>query len=142
MPEVCLVRVLRVTALHRYWRHEWSSERNLAAFGALSEPHPHDYRIEVAVQGTPDPETGFVVELVAFDSLLAEILAPFRSGDLNAGIPEVREGKILPSTEALAAWIWERLDGRLPGGASLRRVGVWESEELGAEVVSTVETEN
>jgi 6-pyruvoyl-tetrahydropterin synthase len=94
----------------------------------------------VAVQGPPDSETGFVVELTALDALLAETLAPFRSGDLNEAIPEVRDGKVLPCTEALAAWIWEKLDGRLPGSASLQRVTVWESEELGAEVVGSVDS--
>jgi len=140
MPAVALVRVLRFSASHRYWRHDWSPDRNRAEFGALSESHSHDFRIEVAVQGPQDPMTGFVVELKALDALLAETLDPFRSGDLNEAIPEVRDGKVLPSTEALATWIWEKLDGRLPGGASLRRVKVWESEELGAEVVGSVDS--
>jgi 6-pyruvoyltetrahydropterin/6-carboxytetrahydropterin synthase len=140
MPVVALVRVLRFSASHKYWRKDWTPDRNRAEFGDLSESHRHDFRIEVAVEGPPDPETGFVMELTALDALLAETLAPFRSGDLNEAIPEVREGKVLPSTEALAAWIWEKLEGRLPGETSLRRVKVWESEELGAEVVGFVDS--
>lgn len=135
MPQVALVRAFRIRAHHRYWRKDWSAERNAEAFGELAESHPHDYRIEVEVTGVPDPETGFLVNLAEFDSLLAEALEPFRGGDLNRSIPEVREGKILPSTEALAQWVWERVDGRLPSEISLCRTAVWESEELGAEVV-------
>lgn len=138
MPEAALVRVLRFAALHHYWKPDWSEERNRAVFGELTEPHPHEFRIEVAVSALPDPETGFLVELGALDALLFEVLAPFRGGDLNEAIPEVREGRILPSTEALAAWIWDRLAGRIPGGGSLHRVSVWESDELGSELLRSV----
>jgi 6-pyruvoyltetrahydropterin/6-carboxytetrahydropterin synthase len=137
MPDVSLVRVLRIRAHHRYWRNDWSQERNVEVFGALSESHPHDYRIEVAVMGEPGPHSGFLVDLAHFDAILAETLSPFRGGDLNESIPEVREGKILPSTEAIASWLWVRLEGKLPDGITLRRVAVWESGELGAEVVES-----
>lgn len=136
MPEVALIRVVRIRAHHRYWRADWSSERNIEVFGSLTESHPHDYRIEVAVGGEPDPNTGLLIDLGVFDALLAEVLAPFREGDLNQSIPEVREGRILPSTEALANWLWSRAAAVLPAGIVLRRVAVWESEELGSEIVN------
>ena len=54
-------------------------------------------------------------------------------GDLNALVPEVRAGRVQPSTEALARWLWERLEPRIPGSARLARVRVAEGPELAAE---------
>jgi 6-pyruvoyltetrahydropterin/6-carboxytetrahydropterin synthase len=134
--EPTLTRVVRFAAVHRYWRPDWSEERNRATFGAQAHSHGQDFRVEVTVGGPPDPDTGWVVELAALDAVLDEVLGPLRGGDLNTAIPEVRRGEILPSTEALAAWLWTRLDGRIPGAASLRRVRFWEGYELGSEVSS------
>jgi len=40
---------------------------------------------------------------------------------------------MIPSTENLARWFWERLAPRIPGSASLVRVRVEESDTLAAE---------
>ncbi|MSR37017.1 MAG: 6-carboxytetrahydropterin synthase [Gemmatimonadetes bacterium] len=132
LGEALLERTLRVRAVHHYARPGWSAERNRAAFGAVADPHPHEYAITVTVRGTLD-EDGFVVDLVELDRLLAEIVSPLHESDLNERIPDVRAGRLQPSTEALARWLWERLEGRFPGPARLVRVRVAESAELAAE---------
>ena len=134
MTEVRLIRVARFSAVHRYWRREWSAERNRAVFGAQADPHGHDYRAEVEVSGPVDAETGWVADLSELDRLLDEVLGPLGDADLNEAIPEARSGEMLPSTEGLAIWLWRRLEERIPGHARLRRVRLWESGELGAEV--------
>jgi hypothetical protein len=52
--------------------------------------------------------------------------------DLNRCIPEVAEGRMQPSTEALARWLYERLEPAIRSPGRLARVQVWESAELGA----------
>lgn len=134
MKDISLIRVFGFSAVHRYWRHEWTAERNRIVFGAQADPHRHDFRAEAVVSGPIDPETGWVADLSELDCLLDDVLGPLRDADLNEAIPEVRRGEILPSTEELAIWLWRNLEDRIPGRASLRRVRIWEEDGLGAEV--------
>lgn len=132
MSEARLIRVARFRATHRYHRPEWSDEQNRRTFGSQTEPHAHDWRVEVHVRGTIDPSTGWVVDLAALDGVLRSLLGAWDGGDLNALIPEVAAGRVMPSTEVLAEWIYERLAPRMLGGARLAEVRVFESDELGA----------
>ena len=130
MPEALLERTVRFRARHHYRRADWSEGRNREAFGAVADPHDHEYAVTVAVCGRLDAQ-GFVVDLAALDRLLAELLGPLHGGDLNALL--FPDGKVQPTTEALARWVWEGLVGRVPAPARLARVRVAESPELAAE---------
>jgi 6-pyruvoyltetrahydropterin/6-carboxytetrahydropterin synthase len=132
VAEATLERTLRVHAAHHYARSGRSAEQNRAEFGAVSDPHAHDYAVTVTVRGAIDAD-GFVVDLVALDRLLADEVGVLDGGDLNQLIPDVRAGRLQPSTEAVARWLWERLEGRIPGGARLVRVRVAEGPALAAE---------
>lgn len=129
-----LVRVYSFAARHHYGRKDRSDAWNRERFGAQAEPHEHRYRLEIAVGGRADPDTGFVVDLNALDEAVVPVVEGLEGSDLNRAVPEVRAGRMQPSTEALANWFWERIEGRLPKGVQLRRVRVWESDRLGAEV--------
>ncbi len=128
-----LIRRRRFVARHHYRRGGWTEERNRAVFRAQVEPHEHRWLVEVHVVGPIDPETGFTTDLARLDEELDAVLSGWDGADLNHVVPEVREGDELPTTESLARWIYHRLDGRLSPPAKLERVGVFESEELGAE---------
>jgi 6-pyruvoyltetrahydropterin/6-carboxytetrahydropterin synthase len=132
VAEAALERTWVVRAQHHYARPGRSAEQNRAEFGAVADPHAHDYAVTVTVRGSLDAD-GFVVDLPALDALLAEVIGPFDGGDWNERIPDVRAGRLQPSTEAIARWLWERLDGRIPGGARLVRMRVAEGPELAAE---------
>jgi 6-pyruvoyltetrahydropterin/6-carboxytetrahydropterin synthase len=129
-----LLRVFEFTAVHHYGRTDRSQEWNRRRFGDHLRPHEHRFRVEVQVSGSLDPETGFVVDLPALDRGLRELLGPLHGSDLNQSIDEVREGKMQPSTEALAGWVWRRLAPRLPPAVRLERVRVWEDSSLGGQV--------
>ncbi len=69
--------------------------------------HGHSFEVEVAIEGEPDPATGFVADL----------------GDVEAACADVRRAldhKVLndvgglgpPSLENLCRWIWRRLKPR------------------------------
>lgn len=131
-----LTRTVRFSAGHHYYRSDWTPERNRSTFGDSIQPHGHNYEVLVTVAGSPDPETGFVIDLAAFDALLDEsIRRPFHQRDLNASVSEFHSGRLQPSTESLAALIWSRIAPAVPGGAMLDRVVVRESDQLEAEVV-------
>ena len=130
--DAVLVRDVTFVASHHYRLHGRSEAESLAVFGSQSMPHEHRWRIRIEVVGEIDPETGFVVDLAAIDAALHDLVGDWRDGDLNERIPEVRGGTMQPSTEALARWLHQRLSPRIPGAARLKRVHVWESEDLGA----------
>lgn len=130
--DALLIREVRFPATHHYRVHGWTPAENRAAFGSQSMPHEHHWRIRIEVAGEIDPETGFVVDLRAIDTVLHDLVGDWRGSDLNERIPEVKGGTMQPSTEAIARWLHERLSPRIPGAARLHRVHVWESEDLGA----------
>ncbi len=134
-PLAALTRTVLFRASHRYGRSDWTDAANAEAFGELTVPHPHDYRVDVTVEGAPDPTSGFVVDLVALDRVLeARVRGPLHGRLLNEAVPEFRDGRIQPSCEALACWIAERIGPHVPPPAHLRAVRVAESEVLAAEV--------
>lgn len=132
LHEARLIRTVRFRALHRYWRADWPAERNRAVFGEQSEAHAHEWRVEVHVAGPVDAETGWCADLDALDGHVEAVLGGWNGGDLNALVPEVAAGSMMPSTENLARWIHDRLSDRLGGPVRVLEVRVFESDELGA----------
>lgn len=131
-----LTRRVRFAAAHRYWRDEWSDERNRQVFGACANPHGHghNYALEATVEGQVDPETGFSVELGALDRALHEaVVAPLDHRHINHAVAEFGPGGMVPTTENLLAWAWPRIEERLPGGARLHRLRLREDDDLWAD---------
>lgn len=133
MSETSLIRTLRFTASHHYRRSEWTEEENLRTFGENVRSHEHDWSVDVQVGGDVDPRTGFLVDLGALDAAIEEVVGPLARGDLNVAIPEVADGRMLPSTESLAGWLFDRLAPRIPAPARLERVRVREGDALASE---------
>lgn len=134
MDMAYLTRRVSFAAAHRYWRDEWSEDRNRATFGACANPHGHNYVLEATVEGTIDGETGFAVDLGELDRALQDaVVAPLDHQHINHAIVEFGPGGKVPTTENLAAWAWGRIAERLPDGARLHRVRVHEDESLYAD---------
>ncbi len=127
-----LARTYRFCASHRYWRDEWSEDQNFAVFGrcALPNGHGHNYRFTLLIQGAPDEFTGMIVDLRLLDALVeSEILARFDHRNINAEIAHF--ARVQPTTENIAAYIFQVLQARLPRGR-LVAVTVQEDEFLSA----------
>jgi 6-pyruvoyltetrahydropterin/6-carboxytetrahydropterin synthase len=136
MPTCSLTRIVRFAAAHRYFRPEWSAERNAAVFGACAREHGHGHTYEcaVTVRGTTDPVTGMVVDLAALDRALhEEVVQRFDHRHLNLDVPDFAYGRTVPTGEMLCVDIWRRLAPRLPAGCTLTRVRVQEDPQLFAE---------
>lgn len=134
MTVVRLTRVVQFSAAHRYYRPEWSAEENRQVFGACVNDHGHRYTCGVTVRGTPDPTTGMLINLAELDRVLREEVSErFDHKHLNLDVSEFGYGKIVPTVESLAVFIWERVAGRLPDGVALERVRVEEDPTLSAE---------
>ena len=127
-----LSRTVGFHALHRYYRPEWSEQRNREVFGPLADPpgHGHDYRCRVTVSG-PIDDMGMVVDLRLLDGILHdEVLVPLAGKHLNLDLPPFAYGQTLPTCEAIAAYLFPLIAARLPAGVVLERVRIEEDPTL------------
>jgi 6-pyruvoyltetrahydropterin/6-carboxytetrahydropterin synthase len=135
VPIVSLTRRVTFAAAHRYRRPEWSDERNEAVFGlcARESYHGHTYVCDVTVSGEIDPETGFIIDLGALDRILqAEVKDRFDHRNINVDVPEFGDGKLVPSGENLARFVFDRVSAGLPANVKLDSVTIAEDQTLSA----------
>jgi 6-pyruvoyltetrahydropterin/6-carboxytetrahydropterin synthase len=133
MAKAFLTRRITFAAAHRYRRPEWSDAENERVFGlcARSSFHGHSYVCHVTVRGDIDPVTGMLVDLGALDHLLAvEVRERFDHRNINLDVPEFADGKLVPTGENLARFIFERVGRGLTGTANVTEVTIAEDESL------------
>ncbi|HEV8303470.1 MAG TPA: 6-carboxytetrahydropterin synthase [Gemmatimonadales bacterium] len=117
MPTAYLTRIVEFTASHR-----------------LPHDHSHRYQCRVTVTGALSPSQGGIVNLATLDDLLQrEVVARLDGRHINNDVPEFHDGRWIPTGEALAVYIWERLAAALPAGVRLHAVRVQESDHLYSE---------
>ena len=133
MPRASLTRTVTFAAAHRYRRPEWSNEKNEQTFGlcARESYHGHTYVCDVTVAGQIDPLTGFIVDLGELDGILSEeVKDRFDHRNINVDIPEFADGKLVPSGENLAKFIYDRVAARLGRNVSIESVKIAEDRTL------------
>lgn len=133
MSMAYLTRRVGFSAAHRYWREQWSDERNREVFGACANPHGHghSYVLEVTVVGQIDGETGYSVDLGVLDRVLREaVVEPLDHQHINHAVPEFGPGGLVPTTENLLRWLWPRVAERLPETVRLHRLRLREDQDL------------
>ncbi len=111
---VYLTRRERFNAAHRLYNPGWTEEKNAEIFGkcANSNFHGHNFELFVTVKGTPDPETGFVVNAHHLSKLIkSDIIEQLDHRNLNVDV-EFMEG-ILPTIENIVIAIWEQLESKI-----------------------------
>lgn len=131
---VYLTRRERFNAAHKLWVEEWSDEKNLQVFGKCANKnwHGHNYDLFVTVKGTPDPVTGFIVDVKELSKLIRrEITDILDHSNLNLDIPFIPQG-MQPTTENLVMLIWRQLEPHLHGCA-LHSIRLHETENIYAE---------
>ncbi len=99
---VRLTRGIEFSASLRYRIPGLSDQENAARFGAAARQHGHNYRLEVTVEGVPDPATGMVMDLKDLKTVLErEIMARFDHRDLNRDTPWFEKQPATPERVAL-----------------------------------------
>jgi|SRR3954464_13312313 6-pyruvoyltetrahydropterin/6-carboxytetrahydropterin synthase len=128
-----LTRRVTFAAAHRYRIATWSDEQNEAVFGLCARPsyHGHSYACDVTVRGEIDEMTGMVVDLAVLDRILnEEVKERFDHRNINVDVAEFGEGKLVPTGENLARFIFSRVAAGLQRqGASARVVNVVVAED-------------
>jgi 6-pyruvoyltetrahydropterin/6-carboxytetrahydropterin synthase len=129
-----LTRRVSFAAAHRYRIPDWSDEQNERTFGLCARPsfHGHSYVCDVTVAGEIDPKTGFCADLAELDRVLQdEVVRRFDHRNINLDVPEFGDGKLVPTGENLARFIFDKVQARLRGPRVVR-VTVAEDATLSA----------
>lgn len=131
MPKILVTRKEHFNAAHKMFRPDWSKEKNEAVFGKCANEnwHGHNYDLFVTVEGTPHPDTGYVIDLKDLSKLLKEkVVERLDHKNINMDVPFM-EGK-LASTENLALAIWDQIELEIPkmGDCRLHSLKLYETE--------------
>ena len=110
--EVELVRTFSFDAAHRL-----SGVPENHKCGQL---HGHGYRVDVHLTGKVDPEEGWLMDYDQLKKVVQPVIDTLDHSSLNE-IPGLEN----PTSELLAAYIWNQVESALPG---LSAVTVWESD--------------
>jgi len=130
-----LTRRISFAAAHRYRLPELSDAENARRFGLCARPnyHGHTYTCDVTVRGEIDEHTGMIVDLGEVDRVLErDVRARFDHTNLNLDVPEFAEGRLMPTGENLARFIFNAVRDALTGGVAVHEVRVAEDATLSA----------
>jgi len=126
--KVAIFRKEHFNAAHRLFVPGWTDEQNLEQFGKCSNPHyhGHNYELVVKVTGTPDPQTGYVINLSILSSIIQKhVLARFDHKNLNLDTQEFAH--LNPTAENIVFVIYEILRKQLDVSLDLT-VRLYETE--------------
>ncbi len=126
--KVAIFRKEHFNAAHRLFVPGWTDEQNLEMFGKCSNPHyhGHNYELVVKVIGSPDPKTGYVINLsVLSDIIQQHVLAKFDHKNLNLDTREF--ASLNPTAENIVIVIYEILRKQLDASLDLS-VRLYETE--------------
>lgn len=101
-------------AAHKLYNPNWTKEKNVEVFGPCANEnwHGHNFEMIVTVRGTPDPETGFVIDLKALSTLIRkEVIDKLDHKNLNLDV-DFMKGK-MASCEILIMEIWKILEPKV-----------------------------
>lgn len=110
-----------------------SDAENERVYGLAANPHGHghNYVVEVAISGIPDPVTGMIMDLKKLKEILeAKVLDVYDHRLLNREVSPF--DRIVPTVENIAIDIWNRIEPHIDpdGRARLHSVRVHETVEL------------
>jgi 6-pyruvoyltetrahydropterin/6-carboxytetrahydropterin synthase len=107
---------------------------NDRVYGLAANPlgHGHNYVVEVAIEGEPDPVTGMILDLKRLKEILEDrVLEVYDHRMLNSEVEPF--ARVVPTVENIAVDIWNRLDPYIGGRARLHSIRVHETSELSVE---------
>ena len=130
MKTVQVIRRERFNAAHRLFNPNWSDEKNEQIFGKCANKnwHGHNYTLFVTVEGTVDPDTGYVIDLkVLSDIIKNRIVDKMDHKNLNLEVDFMKD--TITTAENIAIKIYEELESYIQvTGNNLYSVKLYETE--------------
>ena len=83
---------------------------NVPAGHKCAAMHGHSYRVDVHVAGPVDPHVGWVMDFAQIKRVVGPLIAQLDHHNLSE-LPGLENS----TSELLAQWLWQRLQGELPG---------------------------
>lgn len=127
---IYITRRERFSAAHKLAKSDWSDDKNMEVFGKCSNPnwHGHNYILHVTVKGSPDPSTGFVVDLSVLGEIIRkEVIDHVDHKNLNVDVSFTKE--VMTSTENIAIAFWKQLEKPIRElGGQLHKIKLQETE--------------
>ena len=108
--KITICRKAHFNAAHKLYNQGLSNEENFEIFGKCSYEnfHGHNYELIVKILGDIDPKTGMVMDLSILKKIIkTEVEDLLDHKNLNLDIPYFKD--IIPTTENLAIFIWNKL---------------------------------
>jgi 6-pyruvoyltetrahydropterin/6-carboxytetrahydropterin synthase len=118
---VSVFRREHFNAAHRLNNPAWEESRNQEVFGKCNLPnyHGHNYEMEVKITGTPDPNTGFVIDLKFLsDTIKDNIIEKLDHKNLNLDVPEFKNQN--PTVENIVILIYNILREKIDDEMELK----------------------
>ncbi|MBS3915287.1 MAG: 6-carboxytetrahydropterin synthase [Bacteroidetes bacterium] len=123
-----LTRKEHFNAAHRLWNSGWSEEKNFEVFGICANPHfhGHNFDLYVTVKGTPNPDTGCVIDLKELKKIIRiHVIEELDHKNLNLDVPWLQH--CIPSIENIVVEVWKRISAQLPKDVLLHKLTLWET---------------
>jgi 6-pyruvoyltetrahydropterin/6-carboxytetrahydropterin synthase len=115
--QVLVKRRAQFCAAHRLNNPDESDAWNLEKYGPCNHAHwhGHNYILEVAVLGEPDPRTGYTFDLGELKKIIdQEIVQKCDHKNFNEDVDFLRN--VIPTTENIAIAFWNQLEPRITQG--------------------------
>ena len=112
--KITICRKAHFNAAHKLYNPSLSNEENYQIFGKCSYEnfHGHNYELIVKILGDIDPKTGMVMDLSDLKKIIkTEVEDLLDHKNLNLDIPYFKD--IIPTTENLAIFIWNKLNSAI-----------------------------
>jgi 6-pyruvoyltetrahydropterin/6-carboxytetrahydropterin synthase len=119
--KVAVFRKEHFNAAHRIFNPAWDDQKNAEVFGKCSNPHyhGHNYEVIVKVTGTPDPDTGYVMDMKVLSQIMKEeVLEKFDHKNLNLDTIYFRD--LNPTAEHIVIVIYDLLRAKIDPRLELR----------------------
>jgi 6-pyruvoyltetrahydropterin/6-carboxytetrahydropterin synthase len=131
---VFITRQVHFNSAHRLYNPTKSQAWNKQQYGLCTNPHwhGHNYVLEVTLKGTPDPVTGYIIDLGELKRILHRaVVDKCDHRNLNDEVDFLRG--IIPSTENLVIAFWEQIAPSIKAPAQLHCVRLYETPRNFAE---------
>ena len=112
--KVSVFRKEHFNAAHRLNNPDWNESKNEEIFGKCNNPHfhGHNYELIVRIDGYPDPQTGYVMDMKVLSNIIREsIIEKFDHRNLNEDCEEFRN--LNPTAENIAIVIYDLLKEKI-----------------------------
>jgi 6-pyruvoyltetrahydropterin/6-carboxytetrahydropterin synthase len=141
--KVQITKKFEFSASHRYWKEDWTKEKNKEIFGNCISPygHGHNYELHVTISGKINPDTGMIINLTDLKKYVNEIVKSFDHKFLNLDTPYFKDK--IPTTENIAKVMFELIENLIKnkGDFSLHKIRLYEKKDLYVDVIKNTNNE-